>query len=288
MSLALLGQAIIKKVATKKIRILSKITDLKSKFDKGCPTTPELVKIINQRNQLVKILTQLKKQVTQIDKTTNPLKTLVITLTTATKLLKLAPLPVAFGSPAIALPLGTIVTAGNTLSKLDTKISGFASLILTFNAIVKYILKTIDEILAQLKMLDALVEKCAAENATAETAAAAAAATVANQASNNGAPAPSINTTNANLILNNLLNAEESTLINNLQSPNKNDTNTYKGFVLEVLLDDKNDTRFPKRYAVAKTPGGVVVLRGESSFSSSVDVLLDEIKFIIDRDNLKL
>jgi hypothetical protein len=280
MSLALLGQAIIKKVATKKIRILSKITDLKSKFDNGCPTTPELVKIINQRNQLVKILTQLKKQVTQIDKTTNPLKTLVITLTTATKLLKLAPLPVAFGSPAIALPLGTIVTAGNTLNKLDTKIGGFASLILTFNAIVKYILKTIDEILAQLKILDALVEKCAAENATA--------ATVANQASNNGAPAPSINTANANLILNNLLNAEESTLINNLQSPNKNDTNTYKGFVLEVLLDDKNDTRFPKRYAVAKTPGGVVVLRGESSFSSSVDVLLDEIKFIIDRDNLKL
>ena len=288
MSLALLGQAIIKKVATKKIRILSKITDLKSKFDNGCPTTPELVKIINQRNQLVKILTQLKKQVTQIDKTTNPLKTLIITLTTATKLLKLAPLPVAFGSPAIALPLGTIVTAGNTLNKLDAKIGGFASLILTFNAIVKYILKTIDEILAQLKILDALVEKCAAENATAEAAIATAAATTANQASNSGAPAPSTNTINANLILNNLLNAEESTLINNLQSSNKNDTNTYKGFVLEVLLDDKNDTRFPKRYAVAKTPGGVVVLRGESSFSSSVDVLLDEIKFIIDRDNLKL
>ena len=288
MSLALLGQAIIKKVATKKIRILSKITDLKSKFTNGCPTTPELVKIINQRNQLVKILTQLKKQITQIDKTTNPLKTLVITLTTATKLLKLAPLPVAVGSPAVALPLGTIVTAGNTLNKLDTKISGFSSLILTFTAITKYILKTVDEILAQLKTLDLLVEKCAAENAAAEAAAAAAAAAAANQASNNGAPAPSINTTNSNLILNNLLNAEESTLINNLQSPNKNDINTYKGFVLEVLLDDKNDTRFPKRYAVAKTPGGVVVLRGESSFSSSVDVLLDEIKFIIDRDNLKL
>ena len=94
MSLALLGQAIIKKVATKKIRILSKITDLKSKFTNGCPTTPELVKIINQRNQLAKILTQLKKQITQIDKTTNPLKTLVITLTTATKLLKLAPLTI--------------------------------------------------------------------------------------------------------------------------------------------------------------------------------------------------
>jgi hypothetical protein len=261
MSLALLGQAIIKKVANKKIRILSKITDLKSRFDNGCPTASELVKIVNQRNQLIKILTQLRQQVLQIDKTTNPLKTLVITLTTATKLLKLAPLPVAVGSPAVALPLGTIITAGDTLNKLDTKINGFSSIILTFGAITKYIVKTIDEILAQIKTLDALVEKCAAENAQKD---------------------------GNNLAINNALNAEDSTLINNLQSPNKDDTNTYKGFILEVLLDDKNDTRFPKRYAVARTPGGVIVLRGESSFSSSVDVLLDEIKFIIDRDNLKL
>jgi prefoldin subunit 5 len=261
MSLALLGQAIIKKVANKKIRILSKILDLKSKFDNGCPTTPELTKIINQRNQLIKILTQLKQQILLIDKTTTPLKTLITTLTLATKLLKLAPVPVAVGSPAVALPLGNILTAGNTLNNLDTKINGFSSLVLIFGAITKYILKTIDEILAQIKTLDALVEKCANENA---------------QISGD------------NLAINNSLNAEDSTLINNLQSPNKDSTNTYKGFILEVLLDDKNDTRFPKRYAVAKTPGGVIVLRGESSFSSSVDVLLDEIKFIIDRDNLKL
>ncbi len=210
MSLALLGQAIIKKVANKKIRILSKILDLKSKFDNGCPTTPELTKIINQRNQLIKILTQLKQQILLIDKTTTPLKTLITTLTLATKLLKLAPVPVAVGSPAVALPLGNILTAGNTLNNLDTKINGFSSLVLIFGAITKYILKTIDEILAQIKTLDALVEKCANENA---------------QISGD------------NLAINNSLNAEDSTLINNLQSPNKDSTNTYKGFILEVLLD---------------------------------------------------
>lgn len=261
MSLALLGQAIIKKVANKKVRILSKITDLKSRFDEGCPVTPDLVKIINQRNQLIKILTQLRQQILQIDRTTNPLKQLITILTLSTKLLKLSPVPVAVGSPAVALPLGSILTAGNTLNNLDTKINRFSSLIIIFDAITKYILKTIDEILAQIKTLDALVEKCAAENAQKD---------------------------GNNLAINNALNTEDSTLINNLQSPNKDSTNTYKGFVLEVLLDDKNDTRFPKRYAVARTPGGVIVLRGESSFSASVDVLLDEIKFIIDRDNLKL
>jgi len=57
---------------------------------------------------------------------------------------------------------------------------------------------------------------------------------------------------------------------------------------LIILLDKDNTTRFPKRYAVAKTPSGIVMLRGESSFSSSVDVLINELKFIIDRDNLKI
>ena len=90
------------------------------------------------------------------------------------------------------------------------------------------------------------------------------------------------------MLLNNLLNIEDSGLIDQLQSPSPNDINTYKGFKLEIILDDKNDTRFPKRYAVAKTPNGIIVLRGELSFASSVDILLDEIKFIIDRDNLTI
>jgi len=55
MSLVKLGQAVIKKIANSKIRIISKIEDLKKKFfdTNGkpiCPPTPELLKIINQRN----------------------------------------------------------------------------------------------------------------------------------------------------------------------------------------------------------------------------------------------
>lgn len=282
MSLSKVGQSIIKKVANKKIRISYKINDLKSKFDNGCPTNTELVKIINQRNQILTTLTQLKKQITNINKVTNPFKTLLTSLNIASKALRLAPLPVAFGAPAVALPLGVIVTAGSALSKIDSKITRFTSLIIVFNIIVQYILKTINELLTQLKSLDTLVEKCAVENAQ----------NIQSQlptSTGNVAQAGTVPNSNAaSLIINNLLNIEESGLINQLQSPDSNEVNTYKGFVLEVLLDDKNNTKLPKRYAVAKTPNGIIVLRGESSFSSSVEVLLDEIKFIIDRDNLTL
>jgi len=282
MSLARIGQAIIKKVANKKIKINYKIDELISKFSNGCPTNTELVRIINQRNQLVIVLTQLKKQINSINKTINPLKVLLTSLSVASKTLKLAPLPVAFGAPAVALPIGTIVSAGDALQLINQKITGFKSNISSFNGIIGYILRVIDELLTKLKSLDTLIEKCANENAQA----------IQSQlpiTTENVAQAGTVPNSNAaSLIINNLLNAEESGLINQLQSPDANDINTYKGFILEVLLDDKNDTRFPKRYAVAKTPSGVIVLRGESSFSSSVEVLLDEIKFIIDRDNLTL
>lgn len=282
MSLARIGQAIIKKVANKKIKINYKIDELISKFSKGCPTNTELVRIINQRNQLVIVLTQLKKQINSINKTINPLKVLLTSLNIASKTLKLAPLPVAFGAPAVALPMGTIISAGDALQLINQKIIGFKSNISSFNSIIGYILKVIDELLTKLKSLDTLIEKCANKNAQA----------IQSQlptTTKNVAQAGTIPSGNAGaLITNNLLNAEESGLINQLQSPDANDVNTYKGFVLEVLLDDKSNSKFPKRYAVAKTPSGVVVLRGESSFSSSVDVLLDEIKFIIDRDNLTL
>lgn len=62
---------------------------------------------------------------------------------------------------------------------------------------------------------------------------------------------------------------------------------TYKGFSLEIQEDTKDNNKYVKRYAIARDASGVIVLRGESSFSASTQILIDELKFIIDRDNLK-
>ena len=56
----------------------------------------------------------------------------------------------------------------------------------------------------------------------------------------------------------------------------------YKGFKLELQLDKTNQTQYAKRYAQALSTQGVPVLRTESSFASNPQVLLDQLKFIID------
>lgn len=54
---------------------------------------------------------------------------------------------------------------------------------------------------------------------------------------------------------------------------------TYK---LEIENDPTSPPIAPRRFAVAKNKDGITVLKGPKSFSSSVDILLDEIKFRID------
>jgi hypothetical protein len=285
MGLASLGQSIIKKVATKKIRINASLDGLISKFDKSCPSKTEMIKIINQRNKLVLVLTQLKRNVIKLDKSTQPLKPLLSALNKSSKLLKNNPIPVAVGAPAVAFPLGNILTASDSLSTIKSKLTGITSTILAFGIIKKYIIKTIDNLLNKVKLLDSLTQKCIEKSTN-----------LSNSISTTGNPNISFNSlsniesisdSDLDIELNNILNNEESDLIGELQSSDENSTNTYNGFLFEILIDNNNTTRFTKRYAVAKSQSGIILLKGEPSFSSSTEVLISELKFIIDRDNLK-
>lgn len=61
----------------------------------------------------------------------------------------------------------------------------------------------------------------------------------------------------------------------------------YKGFTFEIQLDTSNTEPYPKRFAVARDIRGIIVLKSEPSFASRPEVLIDELKFVIDRDDLK-
>lgn len=74
--------------------------------------------------------------------------------------------------------------------------------------------------------------------------------------------------------------------INALASPTvvatQSEDNTYKGFTLGVKIDETNNSKYIKRYAVAQNKQGIPVLRTESSFASDPSVLVSQLKFIID------
>jgi len=56
----------------------------------------------------------------------------------------------------------------------------------------------------------------------------------------------------------------------------------YKNYVLSIVEDPNSPKIAPRRYAIATNSSGLVLLRGDSSFSSDTQVLLDELKFRID------
>ena len=62
--------------------------------------------------------------------------------------------------------------------------------------------------------------------------------------------------------------------------------NTYKGFVLEIETRAYTP-KVDQNRAVGKNNQGIVLITTDYSFASDPNVLINELKFIIDRDNLK-
>jgi len=62
--------------------------------------------------------------------------------------------------------------------------------------------------------------------------------------------------------------------------------NTYKGFILEIETRAYTP-KVNQNRAVGKNNFGIIMIFTDYSFASNPNVLIDELKFIIDRDNLK-
>jgi hypothetical protein len=78
------------------------------------------------------------------------------------------------------------------------------------------------------------------------------------------------------------LNEEINALANPTVVATQSENNIYKGFTLGVKIDETNNSKYIRRYAVAQNKQGTPVLRTESSFASDPSVLVSQLKFIID------
>ena len=61
---------------------------------------------------------------------------------------------------------------------------------------------------------------------------------------------------------------------------------TYQGFVLEIETVPYNST-INQRRAIAKNSQGIVMIQTPLSFSTNAQTLINELKVIIDKNNLK-
>ena len=91
-----------------------------------------------------------------------------------------------------------------------------------------------------------------------------------------------INLCDPNATLTNISKSIQDIALNELSS----DDGTYKGFILEIETKPYTD-RVNQNRAVGKNKSGIVLIATDYSFASDPQVLITELKFIIDRDDLK-
>jgi len=216
---------------------------------KDCPSSSKLQTIIKQRNALVTQINGMYNIITKLTLVLGITTTVISALKIGIQLAKANPYP-ATGIPPLGLPpltSGAQTTIASFVSDLETQIKIQGKNISTITITVASFAGFLGIILKFLKVLDVLLQTCA---------------------------------TNANL---EQVNDDINALANPTVAATQNDnTNTYKGFTLGVKIDETNDSKYIRRYAVAQNKQGVDVLKTDSSFASDPAVLISQLKFIID------
>ena len=228
-------------------RLIVQLKGLTNQFpENACPTKEELLVIINKRNALASGINQLQNQIVSVGRINGAINKITSPIPPVIRIIKLLPIPT--GLPG--LTTGNIISAGDVLSDLKDLARKFNSIGEGFGVLYNFIFKILNTVNTSIKVLDALIEKCAKE-----------------------------------------LDIEYE-IINNELNSLSNDSleegfGVYKGFTFEIKYAKLNETPYPKRFAQARNSAGIVALTSDESFASDPNVLVNELKFIIDTQNLK-
>ncbi len=217
----------------------------------NCPTQPELTALINQKNKLVK---QLNNTLKLIDNTTKALGItggIIEGLDIAYNILKNLSIPTSTGTPGVpGLPINVILDIQDNKDKFDKLIGKLRNINTSILSILVLLRQVLLQALQLLNLLDQLIEKCY----------------------------PNAEQEKVTIELTALTNEQSQQL-----SPVVTNVN---GFTMGVETEITNKP-LKRRRATATNKQNVVMLRGEWSFSSIDQILIDELVFYIQQNNLK-
>ena len=247
----------------------------------NCPSQATIQKLVDKRNKLAKQINNLYEIVTKITRALNIANAVIIAIKIG--LLAVAAIPPPTFPGAVAI-LNSKFNKLLDLAGIGISLLTIASA--TFGAFLGVVLNLLNS-------LDFLLQKCSEDNAQAQAEIQADAILKSQNITPSDPNYELIRKTEVqtqlksvqNLYLEQIsdeINALASDTIEGLQQSQPNDTNTYKGFKLEVKINEKNTSQFIQRYAQALDKNNVPVLKTEPSFASDPNVLISQLKFIID------
>jgi translation initiation factor 1 (eIF-1/SUI1) len=247
-------------------RIQEESFKLISKFANQCPSPKELVKIVKTRNNLLSIVNGFSKKVSKFSKLANTLRPAIIATKVLIGLLKANPIPTAIIPPSggLGVRIGRVVSLADRLRTANELLDALEDDVQSLQKITLSIEPSLDNIRQTLEGVNNSIQQCIEE--------------LQESADNDQATEQVI-----------------KDLIKEIQPPENTGSEgtpdqsySYiapngKQYVLAIIEDKTGNFSIPRRVAIAKDNKGVVVIKGQPSFSSNTQVLLDELKFRIDR-----
>ena len=226
---------------------ITKIADLKKAI---CPTPDQLKQAIQRRNRLVRQLNQIYVMVA-VNTALAALFTYIATQLRGVKL-QIVNLPLPLGLPPGAPPYAVISNLEEVKKTLDQFIEDNKNLNKQLLIALVFLVAALIILLLILKAIDQLVLECAPGTQLEE--------------------------------INQELRDLEKEAEDNAVAP----TNQVNGFTIEVQTVDQNAVGdLKRRQAVGKNAQGVILVKGDASFSAEDTVLINELAYYIQSNDLK-
>jgi hypothetical protein len=237
----------------------------------GCPTDPRILELLAQRNNLVVQLNRISRQLDRLIQALTGLNTFFDISQIAITAIKLTKTITSTAVKIIPSPPGTPGIITSTLSDLETiinkllfskigepKLPKVSGSIAAASLAVSIVNGYIQLIIAILTAIDIKLKQCSPNLAGDGTL-------------------PGLTPISSDLISISLLQTEAEQTQNGV---------TYAGFVIEIEEVPYTPT-VNRRRAVGKNQSGIKLIQTELSFTTQDEILINELKLIIDRDNLK-
>lgn len=218
---------------------------VENKLNNVCPPQAELLSIIRILDNIQNIMTKYQRQVQKYTTLIEKLDRVIETTTTAVRLLRIVPIPTAVAG--VGVPIGLtnrysekLIELSDFLEKLNNDKRAVVSIIRSSNIDFSKIQSTLNTARSR-------ADKCLKDGAST---------------------------------------AATSNLNNQLRSSNDSltDSSIYalsNGRQFTITIETIDDPSYPvkRRFAIAKNLDGVVLLRGEPSYSSNTNILIEEVLF---------
>jgi hypothetical protein len=214
----------------------------------SCPPKDDLNKIIKRKNSLVRKINQTLKVINTSTKLVGITGGIIEALNLASTVLIALPVPVAVAG--VGVPMNVITAVQQAIPKIQQQVSKLRAI----NAGILLTLVSLQLILTQilnyLSILDQLIQHCYPDAEQEKVSA-------------------------------------ELTALTQQQSQQQSPVVTeVNGFTMGVETEDTTKS-LKRRRAIANNAQGVTMLKGEWSFSSIDQILIDELVFYIQQNNLK-